>query len=196
MMDTHNNPAFIAATATVRPYGVLKPRIAAGAIVMDGVRIIGDVLIGPAANIWYNCAIRGDVHSVRIGAETNIQDNTVLHVTHDRYPLSIGDRVTVGHAARLHGCTVEDESLVGIGAVVLDGAVVQQNAMVAAGAVVPPGYTVETGTLVAGVPARPIRALRPEEVEDLYHSAMRYVEYAQTHCAEMPGNPVGRPFRA
>lgn len=160
---------------------MLNPRIAEDAFVFDGVCIIGDVQVGRGSSIWYNSTIRGDVHWVRIGNETNIQDNSVLHVTHDRFPLSIGDRVTVGHAARLHGCTVEDETLIGISATVLDGAIVRTHAMVAAGALVPPGMEVAAGTLVAGVPAKVIRNLRPEEIADLPHSAGRYREYARRH---------------
>lgn len=163
---------------------------------MDGARVVGDVAIGTDASIWYNAVIRGDVNWVRIGEATNIQDNSVLHVTHDRFPLSIGDRVTVGHAARLHGCTIEDECLIGIGAVVLDDAVVRTHSMVAAGAVVPPGMVVEGGTLVAGVPARVIRTLRDEEIADLPRSALRYVEYALRHRATLEGSPVPSRFRA
>ncbi len=177
---------WVSPQATVAAYetasgDLLHPRIADDAFVFDGVRIIGDVHIGRGSAVWYNCTIRGDVHWVRIGDETNIQDNSVLHVTHDRFPLSIGNRVTVGHAARLHGCTVEDETLVGISATVLDGAVIRTHAMVAAGALVPPGMEVATGTLVAGVPAKVIRKLRPEEIADLPRSAGRYREYARRH---------------
>ena len=180
-----NNNA-IAAHATVRPFGTLRPTLGTDIVIMEGVRVIGDVTLGDGVSLWYNTVIRGDVHWVRIGAETNIQDNTVLHVTHDRFPLSIGCRVTVGHAARLHGCTIHDETLIGIAATVLDGAVVERHAMVAAGAVVPPGTVVHSGTLVAGVPARPIRNLTEEEIADLPMSAARYREYARRHAAEMP----------
>lgn len=170
--------AIIHPSATVRTYKTLAPRIADDVVILDGVRIVGDVEIGEGSSIWYNSVIRGDVHYVVIGAQTNIQDNSVLHVTHDRFPLTIGDNVTIGHAARLHGCTIEDETLIGIAATVLDGAIVETHAMVAAGAVVPPGHVVRSGTLVAGVPAKVIRTLTDEEIEDLPRSAERYRKYA------------------
>jgi carbonic anhydrase/acetyltransferase-like protein (isoleucine patch superfamily) len=119
-MSTH-----ISAEATVRPYGTLTPKIGDDVVIMEGVRVIGDITLGNGVSLWYNTVIRGDVHWVRIGEDTNVQDNSVLHVTHDRFPLLIGARVTVGHAARLHGCTIEDETLIGIAATVLDGAVVR-----------------------------------------------------------------------
>jgi len=169
---------------TVRPFGDLTPTLDDTTVLLDGVRIIGDVTIGAGSAVWYNSVIRGDVHWVRIGEDTNIQDNSVLHVTHDRWPLTVGSRVTVGHAARLHGCTVHDESLIGIAATVLDGAVVESHAIVAAGAVVPPGMVVKTGTLVAGVPARVLRPLRQEEIDDLPRSAERYRVYALRHLSD------------
>jgi gamma-carbonic anhydrase len=177
-MSTHISPG-----ATVRPYRTLTPKIGEDVVIMEGVRVVGDITLGDGVSLWYNTVIRGDVHWVRIGADTNIQDNSVLHVTHDRFPLLIGERVTVGHAARLHGCTIEDETLIGIAATVLDGAVVRHHSMVAAGAVVPPGMVVETGTLVAGVPARPIRQLRDDEVANFAESAARYRVYAAEHAA-------------
>lgn len=172
--------------ATVRPYRDLTPEIDPTAIVMEGVRIIGDVTIGAHSSVWYNAVIRGDVHWVKIGEDTNIQDGCVLHVTHDRFSLSIGNRVTIGHAACLHGCVIHDECLIGIGATVLDGAVVETRAMVAAGALVPPGMVVPSGVLVGGVPARELRPLKREEIEDLPRSAARYCRYAEEHAAVMP----------
>ncbi len=177
--------ARIAQGATLRSLGDRRPAVGADVVIMEGVRVVGDVRLGDGVNLWYNTVIRGDVHWVRIGDDTNIQDNSVLHVTHDRFPLTIGARVTVGHAARLHGCTIEDESLIGIAATVLDGAVVERHAMVAAGAVVVPGTVVESGSLVAGVPARVIRRLRDEEIADLPMSARRYRGYAAEHAAHM-----------
>jgi carbonic anhydrase/acetyltransferase-like protein (isoleucine patch superfamily) len=169
-------------SATIRSYRDLHPQIHESVVVLDGVRIIGDVTIGSGSSVWYNAVIRGDVHTVAIGVDTNIQDNSVLHVTHDRFSLTIGDRVTVGHAARIHGCVVEDETLIGIGAIVLDGAIIKRHAMVAAGAVVTPGTIVESGVLVAGVPAKPIRSLTDREIEDLPRSAERYRNYALQHA--------------
>ncbi len=176
----------ISSGATVRGWHGTAPDIDPAAIVMEGVRIIGDVTIGPGSSVWYNTVIRGDVHWVRIGRDSNIQDGAVLHVTGGQFPLTIGDRVTVGHAVNLHGCTLEEECLIGIGAVVLDGAVVQPRALVAAGAVVPPGMVVESGSVVAGVPAKFIRRMRQEELDDRRHHAARYCLYAREHAASMP----------
>lgn len=176
----------ISSNATVRPWFGVHPSIDPEAVVMEGVRIIGDVTIRGESSIWYNSVIRGDVHWVRIGEQTSIQDGSVLHVTNQRFPLSIGNRVTVGHAVNLHGCTLEDECLIGIGAVVLDGAVVESGAVVAAGAVVPPGMKVPAGMVVAGVPARVIRPVTAEEREDRAPHALRYVRYAREHGASMP----------
>ncbi len=175
----------ISNAASILPYGDMIPRIPEDVFVADGARIIGDVEIGPLSSIWYNTVIRGDVHFIRLGARTNIQDNSMLHVTHDTAPLNIGEGVTVGHSVTLHGCTVEDHCLIGIGAIVLDHARVSSESFVAAGAVVTPGFTVPSGTLVAGVPAKIVRDLRPEEVADLHASAERYVAYAQKTWASL-----------
>lgn len=164
---------------TILSYEGKTPALADDVFVAPGACVIGDVSIGRGSSIWFNTTVRGDVHFIRIGASTNIQDNSTLHVTHDTHPLVVGNRVTCGHGVTLHGCTVEDESLIGIGAIVLDGAVVESGAMVAAGALVPPGMVVPAGVLVAGIPARPLRDLRDEERESLAASANRYVEYAR-----------------
>lgn len=171
----------MSSNVTILPYQNRRPSIDPSVFLADGVRIIGDVTIGPDSSIWYNSVIRGDVHYVRIGSRTNIQDLSMLHVTHDTHPLEIGDEVTVGHKATLHGCTVNDRCLIGMGAVVLDGATVEESAMVAAGAVVPPGMKVPAGTLVAGVPAKPIRDLTEAELNGFVPSAERYVAYAREH---------------
>jgi carbonic anhydrase/acetyltransferase-like protein (isoleucine patch superfamily) len=164
--------------AKIGPAFDQQPQIPDSCFVAPGAVVLGAVTLGERANIWFNSTVRGDVHWITIGEDTNIQDNSVLHVTHDTNPLAIGARVTCGHAVRLHGCTIEDETLIGIGAIVLDGAVVQTGAMVAAGAVVPPGMVVPGGMLVAGVPARVIREVTPAERENIGKSAGRYVAYA------------------
>ncbi len=171
--------------AITGPAGKHRPRIPDSCFLAPGAVVLGQVTLGEQASIWFNCTVRGDVHWIAIGEETNIQDNSVLHVTRDTHPLFIGARVTCGHAARLHGCTIEDEALIGIGAVVLDGALVRSGSMVAAGAVVPPGMEVPSGMLVAGVPARVIRKLRPEELQDIPHAAARYVAYSQAMRADL-----------
>lgn len=163
---------------TVYPYEGTSPSLGRNVFVAPGAVVIGDVTVGDDSSIWFNCTVRGDVHTIRIGRETNIQDNSMLHVTHDTHPLVIGDRVTCGHSVKLHGCTIGEETLIGIGAIVLDGAVVEPGSMIAAGALVTPGMVVPAGMIVAGVPARVLRPLTTAERDDLAASAARYVAYA------------------
>ncbi len=159
------------------PYLEYYPEIHNTVFLASGVKIIGNVRIGEDSSVWYNTVIRGDVHYISIGKMSNIQDCSMLHVTNDIYPLNIGNKVTIGHSVTLHGCTLLDLSLVGMGAVVLDGATVEKKAMVAAGAVITPGFVVPSGKLAAGVPAKIIRDLTGEELEDIEYSAERYKRY-------------------
>lgn len=122
--------------------------------------------------------MRGDVHYIKIGERSNVQDLSMLHVTNNTHPLNIGDDVTIGHAVKLHGCTLHDRCFIGIGAIILDGAVIEEDAMVAAGALVPPGKVVKSGTLVAGVPAKEMRKLTAEEIDSFKKSAIRYANYS------------------
>lgn len=162
----------------IQPYGGRAPRLHPTVYVApDGV-IVGDVEIGEGASIWFGTVVRGDVNHVRIGARTNLQDHTVVHVTSNTNPTIIGDEVTIGHRVVLHGCTVERRALVGIGAIVLDGAVVGEESMVGAGALVPPGFVVPPRTLVLGAPAKVRRPLTPDEIAHLARSAERYAGYA------------------
>lgn len=161
------------------PYLDMFPKIHESVFLASGAKIIGDVTIGQHSSIWYNCVVRGDVHYIKIGEYTNVQDCSMLHVTNGRFPLNIGDKVTIGHSVTLHGCTLEDTCLIGMGAVVLDGAIVQEKSMVAAGTVVKPGFTVPSGKLVAGVPGKIIRDLSKEEYDDLEKSAFRYKKYTE-----------------
>jgi carbonic anhydrase/acetyltransferase-like protein (isoleucine patch superfamily) len=159
-------------------YNDILPKISSNVFLADGVKIIGDVEIGNDSSIWYNSVIRGDVNYIRIGETTNIQDNCVLHVT-GKNPLIVGNKVTVGHSVILHGCTIMDLTLIGIGGIVLDGAVVEEKSMVAAGAVIKPGFVVPSGKLAAGVPAKIIRELTGEELNEFENSAARYKKYAE-----------------
>jgi carbonic anhydrase/acetyltransferase-like protein (isoleucine patch superfamily) len=159
------------------PYQDLFPKIHPSVFLADGVKIVGDVQIGEYSSVWYNSVIRGDVHYVKIGEYTNIQDCSMLHVTNGRYPLNIGDKVTIGHSVKLHGCTIKDLSLIGIGAIVLDGAIVEEYSMVAAGSVVKPNFIVPTKKLVAGVPAKVVRDLTDAEIAEFEKSALRYKKY-------------------
>ncbi len=161
------------------PYLGHLPKIGKNVFLASGVKIIGDVEIRDESNVWYNTVIRGDVHYIRIGELTNIQDCSMLHVTNGRFPLNIGNKVTIGHSVKLHGCTLKDLCLIGIGAIVLDGAVVEENSMVAAGSVVKPGFIVPSRKLVGGVPAKVIRDLTEEEIKDFESSAYRYKKYTE-----------------
>ena len=149
--------------------------------------MIGDVALGQDSSVWYGCVLRGDVHAIRIGERTNIQDLSVVHVTRDRFACTIGDEVTVGHRAVVHGCEIGEGALVGIGAVVLDGARVGRNAMVGAGAVVTPGTEVPDGVLVLGAPARVVRDLREDEMVRNRRNTLAYVDNARAHAAEDAG---------
>jgi carbonic anhydrase/acetyltransferase-like protein (isoleucine patch superfamily) len=161
------------------PYCEFYPDIHHSVFLASGVKIIGNVKIEEDSSVWYNTIIRGDVHYISIGKLTNIQDCSMLHVTKDRFPLKVGNKVTIAHSVSLHGCTLKDLSLIGVGAIVLDGAIIEENAMVAAGAVVTPGFIVPSGKLAAGVPARIIRDLSDEEIKDIEESAQRYKNYSE-----------------
>lgn len=167
---------------SLRPYRGIHPVIAATAYVDPDAVVIGDVEIGADSSIWPCTVIRGDVHRIRIGARTNIQDGAIVHVTHDGpytpggFPTVIGDDVTIGHAAVIHACTIGDACLIGMHATVLDGAIVKKHGFVGAGAVLAPGKIVGEGELWLGNPARLARRLSDDEIERLYYSATKYVE--------------------
>lgn len=163
------------------PFKGIMPTVAAQAWVADNATVIGDTHIGAHSNIWFGAVIRGDVHHIRIGEYTNVQDNAVIHVTTGKFATHIGNRVTIGHAAVVHACTLEDECLVGMNSTILDGATVQTRSMVAAGAVVSPGKVVESGWLWAGVPAKPIRKLTDQELNYLAWSATHYATLSQNY---------------
>lgn len=165
----------------IRAFNGIVPRLGANAYVDADALVIGDVELGEDASIWPGAVVRGDVQRIRVGARSSIQDGAVLHVTHDGpytpggSPLLIGADVTVGHAAVLHACTVEDACLIGIHATLLDGAVVRRHSMIGAGAMLSPGKVVGEGELWLGNPARFTRKLSDEEIEKLYYSAQNYV---------------------
>ena len=167
----------------IASFGTRVPAVDPSAFVVDSAVIIGDVVVGAEASLWFHVVVRGDVERVRIGARTNVQDHATVHVTSGRWPTLLGEGVTVGHAAVLHGCTIGDHCLVGIGAIVLDGAVVERECLVGAGALVTPGTTVPARSLVLGSPARRVRELTGEEVAHLHASAANYVEHARAYRA-------------
>ncbi|MGH7885149.1 MAG: gamma carbonic anhydrase family protein [Thermodesulfobacteriota bacterium] len=159
----------------------LKPNIHPTVFVARQAIVVGDVNIDEDSSVWFNSVVRGDVNYIRIGKRTNIQDNSVLHVTTDTHPLLIGDDVTAGHGVILHGCTINSNTLIGMGSIVLDGAVIESNSIVGAGSVVPPGFRVPSGSLVMGVPAKIKRELSEKEIKDIKKSAMNYVQNARNY---------------
>ncbi|PYQ59098.1 MAG: gamma carbonic anhydrase family protein [Acidobacteria bacterium] len=161
----------------VRSYEGKQPRLGARVFIAENAAVIGDVQLGDDCSIWYSAVVRGDVHSIRIGARTNIQDNCTLHVTYRTHPIEIAEEVTIGHGVVAHGCTIEPRALIGMGSRVLDGAVVGELALVGAGALVPEGMRVPARTLVVGVPARVKRPLTDEEIGRLEQSWKNYVGY-------------------
>ena len=160
-------------------YNNIQPKLKVSVFVAPTATIIGDVEIGEDSSIWFNVVVRGDVNPIRIGQRTNIQDNSTLHVTYQKSTLNIGCDVTVGHAAILHGCTIEDQCLIGMGARILDGAHIGRQCLVAAGALIREGEKIPEHSLVAGVPAIVKRSLTAEEITLVRRSAERYVGYKQ-----------------
>lgn len=176
----------------ILPYFATSPRIAEDAFIAEGCCIIGDVTIGSKSGIWFNCVIRGDVAAVTIGERTNIQDGTVIHVTRNGYPTHIGSRVTVGHKALLHACTLEDDCFVGMGATLMDNVVVESGGMVAAGALVTPGKRIKKGEIWAGNPAKFFRMLTEEEAAFIAISEQNYTIHAEEYLSmrHKKNNPV------
>lgn len=173
---------------TIRKFENYVPEIAESTFVDDSAVVTGNVKIGADSSVWPMCSVRGDIHSIRIGERSNIQDGCILHVTHDSEfapggnALSVGNDVTVGHNVVLHACTVEDLCLVGMGSVVLDGAIIRQGAMVGAGSLVPPGKVLEGGYLWLGSPVKRTRELTEKERAFLKYSAEHYVELKNRHA--------------
>ncbi len=168
----------------IAAYDGRAPRLDPSVFVVDSATVIGDVVIGPQSSIWFGAVVRGDIHPIRIGARSNVQDNATLHVVGGKFGTTLGDGVTVGHNAVVHGCTIEDGVLVGMGAIVLDGAVVGAESLIAAGALVPPGTRVPPRSLVLGSPGKVVRAVSDDELERIRSSASNYVGYAQRYRAE------------
>lgn len=173
--------------AQIRPYRGRWPRIDPSAWIAPGATVVGDVEIGRDSSIWYGCVLRGDVHAIRVGARTNVQDLSVLHVTQDRFPCEVGDEVTIGHRAVVHGCRIGPGALVGIGAVVLDGAELGAEAWLAAGALLAPGVAIAPRTLAIGTPAKAARLLRDEELAEQRERTLEYVRTAAQHRASGEG---------
>ena len=156
----------------------VAPRVDPTAWIADSAEVMGNVHLGPDASVWFGCVLRGDTESMHIGEGSNIQDLSVLHADFGQ-PLHIGRHVTIGHKVMLHGCTIGDESLIGIGAVVLNGARIGKNCLVGAGALVTEGKEFPDGSMIVGAPARVVRQLTPEQIEGLRQSARHYIDNAR-----------------
>ncbi|MBI4517140.1 MAG: gamma carbonic anhydrase family protein [Deltaproteobacteria bacterium] len=168
----------------IYPFDGKYPQLDASVYAHRSALVIGDVVVGAQSSLWPNVVVRGDVYPIRIGARTNIQDNSTVHVTGGRFATVIGDEVTAGHNVVRHGCTIGSCCLIGIGAIILDGVEIGENCLVGAGALVTPGTKVAARQLVLGSPAKAVRELSAEEVEKLRHSAQNYVEHAAHYRAQ------------
>jgi carbonic anhydrase/acetyltransferase-like protein (isoleucine patch superfamily) len=166
----------------ILPHHGVHPTIPATAFIAPTATVIGDVVLGEHSSIWFHTVVRGDVHHIRIGDRTNIQDNSTVHVTHDDWPTIVGSDVVGGHNIVLHGCTIGDRVLIGMGSVVLDGCEVGEECIIAAGSLLAPGTKVPPRTLVLGRPAKPVRAVTDREVEEMILAGARnYVRYKETY---------------
>lgn len=175
----------------IRSHKDHTPKLGARVLVDPTAVVIGDVEIGDDSSIWPMTVVRGDMHRIRIGKRTSVQDGSILHITHagpfnpDGYPLTIGDDVTIGHAVKLHGCTIGSRVLVGIGSTIMDGAVVEDEVVIGAGSLVPPGKTLESGYMYVGSPVKQARRLKDKEREFFKYSASNYVKLKDEHIAEL-----------
>ncbi len=167
--------------AILRPFGARSPQVGEHTFLAENAVVVGDVIIGARSSIWYGAVIRGDVFHIRIGDETSIQDNSVIHVSHGRNATIVGNRVTVGHSVNLHGCRIDDRCIIGMGSIVLDGAWVGERCIVGAGSLVTPETKIPPGTLALGSPARPKRDLTAEELTWVDVAADHYVELAAAY---------------
>jgi carbonic anhydrase/acetyltransferase-like protein (isoleucine patch superfamily) len=180
--QSQGRPARLAeAGGLILPYKGKWPTLGRDVFIAPNATVIGDVEIGDQSSVWFNALIRGDDHWIRVGARTNIQDGTIVHISKGTAPTTIGSDITIGHGAIVHGCVLEDKCLIGIGAIVLDGAVVETGAVVAAGAVVAPGKRVKSGELWAGCPARMVREVRPQDLQYIDEDAALYCALASDY---------------
>jgi carbonic anhydrase/acetyltransferase-like protein (isoleucine patch superfamily) len=177
-------------TATVRSHAGKRPQIGRGVFLAETCALIGDVVVGDESSIWYAAVLRGDVMAIRVGARTNLQDGAIVHVTSGQFATTIGDDCTIGHGAIIHGCTVEDLCLIGMGSTILDGARIGRGSLVGAGALVTPGADIPPDSLVLGSPARLVRPLKPKEREQIADGAAHYVDLARRYLADDTGSSV------
>jgi gamma-carbonic anhydrase len=158
-----------------------QPRFDESNFIAPSADIVGDVTLGHESSVWFNTTLRGDVNWIEIGERSNVQDNTCIHVTNQTAPTLIGNEVTIGHSAMIHGCTIRDRVLIGIKAVVLDHAIIEEDCIIAAGSLVPPGKVMPSGYMCMGVPARPVRLLTDEERASILKFSANYVKYSRVY---------------
>ena len=168
----------------IRSYKGIRPTIPASCYVDDSAQIIGDVILGEHASVWMNAVVRADVHSIRIGAHSNIQDCSVLHGMKEQYGVFLGDYVTVGHSVTLHGCMIEDRCLIGMGSIILNGAKIGMGSIIAAGTLIPEKTIVEHRSLWMGSPGKFRRRLEEKDQEDILRYANNYLRYKESYLAE------------
>ncbi len=168
--------------ATLLPIKGIYPQIPDSCFLTESATLVGDLVVGEHCSFWFQTVVRGDVNAIRIGEYTNVQDGAVIHCTYQKAATKIGSRVSIGHKAIIHGCTLQDEVLIGMGSIVMDHAVVEKHAIVAAGAVVPEGTTVKSGMIYAGIPARPIKKVSPEQEAMILRTTENYVKYARWYA--------------
>ncbi len=174
----------------IRPFNNILPTLGNDVFIDESAVVIGDVTLADDVSVWPCAVIRGDMHTIKVGARTSVQDNAVLHITHASdfnpggWPLNIGEDVTIGHGACLHGCTIGNRVLIGIGSTVLDGAVIEDNVVLAAGALVPPGKTLESGYLYVGSPCKQARPLKDTEMAFFTYSAQNYVKLKNDYITQ------------
>ncbi len=187
--------------ATIMPFEGKTPEIHETAFIAPGAHVIGDVKIGPQASVWYNCVLRGDIQAIRIGARSNVQDGTVIHVEGERpdgsdgwfdgSPTIIGDDCVIGHMAMIHGTRLEDLGFIGMGAMAMDDCTIGEGGMLAAGALLAPGKSIPAGEIWVGRPAKFMRKREPEQIAKIKFQAERYVRLAERHLAQLRGQTEG-----
>jgi carbonic anhydrase/acetyltransferase-like protein (isoleucine patch superfamily) len=173
----------------ILPYNGHQPQIASSAYVVETADLIGDVTLGPDSSVWFRCVIRGDVNHIRIGARTNIQDGSVLHVMKGTHPLVLGDEITVGHNVTLHGCTIESRCLIGMGSIILNGAIIGEGSIIGAGSLVPENTEVPPRSLFMGHPAQFRRHLTEADLDVIRQYAANYVAYKDTYRSQLAQTP-------
>lgn len=165
--------------ALIKPVNGISPQFGKNCYLAENATVVGDVVMGDECSVWFQAVVRGDVHYIRMGNKVNVQDGAIIHCTYKKAPTNIGNNVSIGHRAIVHGCTIHDNVLIGMGAIVMDGAVVEENVLIAAGAVVLENSRLESGHVYAGIPARKVKALTPELFQgQIQRIADNYVMYA------------------